>query len=253
MLSFCYARLNVFKVRAFPLYVPLPVGGRSSGSHWDQPILACHLPFLPAVPLHRHCWPSTWRCHWSSITRSMSAAPGHRCAYALFLCLFFRPAGLGHVLLWEPPEASLSADHQKRNHGQKCLHPVFCCQTIWCRGTVYRTFPLLLVDLILFKNDSDKRHLYEYLSDFEQHRRRHLVYGELYLAEVKLHTSTLLFISRTWRSFASDFVLTIWLKWLRHQPSVKLTETCWKGSSSEQAIVEPSGTKSFSQLLLFYF
>lgn len=67
---------------------------------------------------------------------------------ASFLCRVFilhprvltcRPAGPGHLLLWKPPEASVSADHQEGNHCGQRLHPAVCCHTIWRGGTTYWT------------------------------------------------------------------------------------------------------------------
>ena len=52
------------------------------------------------------------------------------------LCVGCRPAGPGHLLLWKPPEASVSADHQERNHCGQRLHPAVCCHTIWRGGTI---------------------------------------------------------------------------------------------------------------------
>lgn len=59
--------------------------------------------------------------------------------YSYSICVDCRPAGPGHLLLWKPPEASVSADHQEGNHCGQRLHPAVCCHTIWRGGTTYRT------------------------------------------------------------------------------------------------------------------
>lgn len=53
------------------------------------------------------------------------------------VCVGCRPVGPGHLLLWKPPETSVSADHQERNHCGKRLYPALCCHTIRRRGTIY--------------------------------------------------------------------------------------------------------------------
>ena len=64
--------------------------------------------------------------------------------YDMHLCVGCRLVGLGHLLLWKPPETFVSAYHQERNHCGKCLHPAVCCHTIRCRGTVVQSRSSLL-------------------------------------------------------------------------------------------------------------
>ncbi len=45
-----------------------------------------------------------------------------------------RAAGPGHVVLWEPPEASVSTHYKERNHCWKRLLPAVCCCALRCRG-----------------------------------------------------------------------------------------------------------------------